>query len=149
LDGILPLPVLVPNVKRPLGADNRTSAASRDGASCQLGVARAAPGDERLHDEVPAASRYNPGMKYSLRSLMPWIIGPTVWGSSLSLMVYGLWTGAWYGYVFLGILAVFGVVLTATVYYVKKLTTPTDDEILALIRKAQKETGGTGFKNDP
>jgi hypothetical protein len=26
-------------------------------------------GDERLHDEVPPASRYNAGMKYSLRSL--------------------------------------------------------------------------------
>jgi hypothetical protein len=88
-------------------------------------------------------------MKYSLRSLMPWIIGSTVWGSSLSLMGYGLWTGQWYGYVFLGIFTVFGVVLSASVYYVKKLTTPTDDEIRALIREAQKETGETGFKDAP
>jgi|GEM_PF-2798698 len=63
--GILPLPVLVPNVNRALAL---TTTRARQAVRGRL--ARAVAGDERLHDEVPAASRYNPGMKYSLRSLM-------------------------------------------------------------------------------
>jgi|GEM_PF-1376275 len=47
--------------------DNHTS---REWLVVRLAVSRAVAGDERFHDEVPVASRYNPGMKYSLRSLM-------------------------------------------------------------------------------
>ncbi len=33
-----------------------------------------------------------------------WIIGPTIWISSVVLMIHGLCTGAWHGYVFGAIL---------------------------------------------
>jgi hypothetical protein len=32
------------------------------------------------------------------QQLLGWIIGPTIWISNLTLMVYGLAVQAWYGY---------------------------------------------------
>jgi hypothetical protein len=39
-------------------------------------------------------------MGKQLLSAPGWIIGPTIWISSVVLMIHGLWTGAWYGYIF-------------------------------------------------
>lgn len=36
----------------------------------------------------------------AIRIVLSYTIGPAIWGSSLALMGYGLWVGAWYGYVF-------------------------------------------------
>ena len=49
--------------------DNRDSAASHDESVVRLDASVPVAGDERLLD-TPAASGYNAGMKYSLRSLM-------------------------------------------------------------------------------
>jgi uncharacterized membrane protein len=43
-----------------------------------------------------------------LRKVGPYIVGTAVWGSVLVLMIHGLLMGAWYGYAFAGMLAVFG-----------------------------------------
>lgn len=33
-------------------------------------------------------------------NLLGWVIGPTIWMSSLILFIHGLWTSAWYSYAF-------------------------------------------------
>jgi hypothetical protein len=38
-------------------------------------------------------------MRARLQNAAAWTIGPTVWMSSIAMMIHGLWTGEWYGYV--------------------------------------------------
>ena len=53
-----------------LSPDNHGSAASHEESVVRRDASGPVAANERLHDEVPEASRYNAGMKYSLRSLM-------------------------------------------------------------------------------
>jgi hypothetical protein len=53
-------------------------------------------------------------MRQRLLNALGWTIGPTIWISSVVLMIHGLWTGAWYGYIFAAILlATLGAILLA------------------------------------
>ena len=55
----------------------------------------------------------------AVRAITPFVIGASVWGSSLLFMTYGLWTGAWYGYVFAAIFAIYGAFLARFIYGTK------------------------------
>jgi len=56
----------------------------------------------------------------AFRRLWPYVVGLTVWGSSLTLMVYGLLSGAWYGYAFALIFGGFGLYFLIIVRRVRK-----------------------------
>lgn len=53
-------------------------------------------------------------MRQRLLTALGWTIGPTIWISSVLLMIHGLCTGAWYGFVFACLLlATLGAILLA------------------------------------
>jgi hypothetical protein len=52
--------------------------------------------------------------------IWPYVVGLTVWGSSLTLMVHGLWTRAWYGYAFALIFGAFGLYFLIIVHRARK-----------------------------
>jgi hypothetical protein len=51
---------------------------------------------------VPLNALYDESMS-RIRFIASCATGLIIWGSSLALMVYGLWIGAWFGFVFAGI----------------------------------------------
>ncbi|HVX85728.1 MAG TPA: hypothetical protein VH253_13180 [Phycisphaerae bacterium] len=55
------------------------------------------------------------------RRVLPWVIGLTVWGLSLALMVQGLWVGAWYGFALAMMFVAFGGVLLGMFWRGRKL----------------------------
>lgn len=49
------------------------------------------------------------------------LVGVVVWGTSIALLLHGIWTGAWYGYVFSAIFIALGVCLLIVEYRVRRL----------------------------
>jgi membrane protein YdbS with pleckstrin-like domain len=62
-------------------------------------------------------------MRYRVRTLdvVAWVVGPTVWISSVGLMIFGLWTGAWYGYAFAFVLLVGAGSILVAIYRVRRM----------------------------
>lgn len=65
--------------------------------------------------------------------IVGWIVGPTIWLSSFSLMIYGLWIGAWYGFAFAALFLWFAVVIWAILNRARRLA---DVELERMIANA-------------
>lgn len=64
------------------------------------------------------------------------VVGLTVWGSAFGFMVHGLWTGAWYGYVFGTLLiALFSLMLLIPRYFRGRIS---DEELLRIMRETER-----------
>lgn len=75
-----------------------------------------------------------------LQYALGWIVGPTIWISSIALMIHGLWTGAWYGYVFGTILVVgAGITLIAKYRIDHMFDHMTDEERERMLRELPPE----------
>jgi hypothetical protein len=70
--------------------------------------------------------------------MWPYAVGLTVWGTSLTLMVHGLWTGAWYGYAFALIFGAFGL------YFLLLLRRVRRREAAEVHRTLSEQSGGVG-----